>query len=141
MSNMEYDELAGIDGQKYTIMVVDDIPLNTRLLEKILEKGNFKLYVYNNSQKAMDNFELVNPDILLVDVMMPGIDGISFVTRIRNNHAFDHTRIIVVSAVSEQDEIQRAVSIGANDYITKPINAARVISSVAKQIHIIEGTK
>lgn len=138
---MEYDELTGIDGSKYTIMIVDDIPLNTRLLEKILEKADFQLKIFNDSQLALNNFVQVNPDILLIDVMMPGIDGFSFVSRIRANHEFDHTRVIFVSAVSESDEILRAGNMGANDYITKPINAKRVISSVAKQIQIIEDSK
>ncbi len=138
---MEYDELTGIDCSKYVLMIVDDIPLNTRLLEKILEKAGFQIKIFNNSQQALDNFAAVNPDILLIDVMMPGIDGFSFVSRIRANHDFDHTRVIFVSAVSESDEILRAGNMGANDYITKPINAKRVISSVTKQIQAIEESK
>lgn len=74
---MEYDELTGIDGSKYTIMIVDDIPLNTRLLEKILEKAEFQLKIFNDSRSALNSFAEVNPDILLIDVMMPGVDGFS----------------------------------------------------------------
>lgn len=138
---MDYEALHGIDGSRYKIMVVDDIPINTRLLEKILEKANFQLSIFNNSQQALDNLAEVNPDIILLDVMMPGIDGITFLTRVREDHNFDHIRIIMVSAVSEAEEILRTGSLGANDYITKPINSKSLTYSIANQIKIIEGNK
>lgn len=122
-------------------MVVDDIPINTRLLEKILEKANFQLSIFNNSQNALDNLAEINPDIILLDVMMPGVDGITFLTKVRENHDFDHVRIIMVSAVSEAEEILRTGSLGANDYITKPINSKSLTYSIANQIKIIEGNK
>lgn len=138
---MDYEALHGIDGSRYKIMVVDDIPINTRLLEKILEKANFQLSIFNNSQQALDNLAEINPDIILLDVMMPGIDGITFLTRVREDHNFDHIRIIMVSAVSEAEEILRTGSLGANDYITKPINSKSLTYSIANQIKIIEGNK
>ena len=138
---MDYEALHGIDGSRYKIMVVDDIPINTRLLEKILEKANFQLSIFNNSQQALDNLAEVNPDIILLDVMMPGIDGITFLTRVREDHNFDHIRIIMVSAVSEAEEILRTGSLGANDYITKPINSKSLTYSIANQIKTIEGNK
>lgn len=138
---MDYEALHGIDGSKYKIMIVDDIPINTRLLEKILEKANFQLSIFNNSQDALDSLAKINPDIILLDVMMPGIDGITFLTNVRDNHDFDHIRIIMVSAVSEAEEILRTGSLGANDYITKPINSKSLTYSIANQIKIIEGDK
>ena len=94
-----------IDPSKFTVMIVDDIPINTRLLEKILEKANFQLSIFNNSQVALDSVQKINPDIILLDVMMPGIDGITFLTRLRSDSANDHIRVIMVSAVSEAEEI------------------------------------
>ncbi|MBQ0095696.1 MAG: response regulator [Bacteroidetes bacterium] len=138
---MEYEALNGLDGSKYTVMIVDDIPINTRLLEKILSKANFRLRIFNDSQLAMDNIAEIDPDILLMDVMMPGIDGFTFLTRLRSNPAFDHVRVVLVTAVSESEEILRAGTMGANDYITKPINAKRVASSIAAQIQAIEAAR
>lgn len=138
---MDYEALHGIDGSKYKIMIVDDIPINTRLLEKILEKANFQLSIFNNSQDALDSLTEVKPDIILLDVMMPGIDGITFLTKVRDNHDFDNIRIIMVSAVSEAEEILRTGSLGANDYITKPINSKSLTYSIASQIKMIEGNK
>lgn len=138
---MDYEALHGIDGSKYKIMVVDDIPINTRLLEKILEKANFQLSIFNNSQLALDSLAEINPDIILLDVMMPGVDGITFLKQVRADNYFDHIRIIMVSAVSEAEEILRTGSLGANDYITKPINSKSLTLSIANQIKIIEGNK
>ena len=94
---------------------------------------------YNNSQLALDSVKSVNPDIILLDVMMPGVDGFSFLSAIREDHSMDHIKIIMVSAVSESEEIQKAGSIGANDYLTKPINAKRLYSCIANQIGKIKG--
>lgn len=137
---MDLGALNNIDCSNISIMIVDDIPINTKLLGKLLEPAGFKsLLQYNNSQMALDSIKSVNPDIILLDVMMPGVDGFSFLSAIREDHSLDHIRIIMVSAVSESEEIQKAGSIGANDYLTKPINAKRLYSCIANQIGKIKG--
>ncbi len=137
---MDLGALNNIDCSNISIMIVDDIPINTKLLGKLLEPAGFKsLLQYNNSQMALDSVKSVNPDIILLDVMMPGVDGFSFLSAIREDHSLDHIRIIMVSAVSESEEIQKAGSIGANDYLTKPINAKRLYSCIANQIGKIKG--
>lgn len=135
---MEYEGLNEIDGSRYTVMIVDDIPLNTRLLEKLLVKARFQIRTFNDSQLAMDNIAEINPDILLLDVMMPRIDGFTFLSRLRANPAFDHLRIVMVSALSESEEIVRAGNMGANDYITKPVDARRLATCMAVQMQAIE---
>lgn len=125
------------DASKYTVMIVDDIPVNTRLLEKILEREHFQLSIFNNSTQAMEALAEVNPDVLLLDIMMPGLDGLAFLQRLRANSDFDHTRVIMVTAVSESDEVAKANTLGANDYITKPINSKRLISCIVNQIQQI----
>ncbi len=127
-----------IDPSNYTVMIVDDIPVNTRLLEKILEKENFKLKIFNNSLQAFEALSDVNPDVLLLDIMMPGLDGLGFLQKMRADAAFDHTRVIMVTAVSESDEITKANALGANDYVTKPINSKRLIGCIFNQIRQID---
>lgn len=131
-----------IDCSDISVMIVDDIPINTKLLGKLLEPAGFKTLIqYNNSQIALDNVNAVNPDIILLDVMMPGTDGFSFLSSIRENRSFDHIKIIMVSAVSESEEVSRANSMGADDYLTKPINAKRLYSCIANQIKLLKGEK
>ena len=127
-----------IDASAYKVMILDDIPVNTRLLEKILERENFQLSIYNNSSLALESLPEIMPDVLLLDIMMPGIDGLTFLTRLREDHAYDNVRVIMISAVSESEEIIKASQLGANDYITKPINPKRVVASVYNQIKQIK---
>ena len=137
---MDIGALNNIDCSGISVMIVDDIPINTKLLGKLLEPAKFKsLTQYNNSQLALDSVKSVNPDIILLDVMMPGTDGFSFLSTIREYHSLDHIRIIMVSAVSESEEVMRASSMGANDYLTKPINAKRLYTSIANQINQLKG--
>lgn len=139
---MDIGALNNIDCSDISVMVVDDIPINTKLLGKLLEPAKFKkLTQYNNSQLALDNVKSEKPDIILLDVMMPGTDGFSFLSAIREDHSLDHIRVIMVSAVSESEEVMRANSMGANDYLTKPINAKRLYTSIANQINQLRGGK
>ena len=124
----------GMDASKYTIMIVDDIPVNTILLEKILEKEGYRLYSYNNSLQAMEAITEIVPDILLLDIMMPGLDGMAFLKRLRSNNSYDNVRIIMVTAVSEQEEITKALAFGANGYITKPISPKKLIGCINEQL-------
>ena len=123
-----------MDASKYTIMIVDDIPVNTILLEKILEKEGYRLYSYNNSLQAMEAITEIVPDILLLDIMMPGLDGMAFLKRLRSNNSYDNVRIIMVTAVSEQEEITKALAFGANGYITKPISPKKLIGCINEQL-------
>ncbi|MCQ2127243.1 MAG: response regulator [Bacteroidaceae bacterium] len=123
-----------MDASKYTIMIVDDIPVNTILLEKILEKEGYRLYSYNNSLQAMEAITEIVPDILLLDIMMPGLDGMAFLKRLRSNNSYDNVRIIMVTAVSEQEEISKALALGANGYITKPISPKKLIGFINEQL-------
>lgn len=138
---MDFSAFEGIDTSVYKIMIVDDIPVNTRLLEKILSQAPFQLSIYNNSKYALDSLPEENPDIILLDIMMPGIDGLTFLSKVKSDPKFDRTRIIMVSAVGEAEEILKAGTMGANDFITKPINTKSLISSIANQIKAIESNK
>lgn len=132
---MDTGALNEIDCSVVSVMIVDDIPINSKLLGKLLEPVGFKsITQYNNSQLALDNIKVSKPDIILLDVMMPGVDGFSFLSAVREDHSLDGVRIVMVSAVSESDEVKRALSMGANDYLTKPIQAKRLYSCVANQI-------
>lgn len=136
---MDIGALNNIDCSNYTIMIVDDIPINTRLLGKLLEPAGFReVLQFNDSQTALDSVKDIKPHIIILDVMMPGIDGFSFLSAIRENRSFDDIRIIMVTAVSESEEVQKASNMGANDYLTKPINAKRLYSSIANQLSLLQ---
>ena len=133
---MDIGALGSVDCSRFTVMIVDDIAINTKLLAKLLEPASFKAVLqYNNSQQALDSIlSGERPDIVLLDVMMPGVDGFSFRAAVRERYSTEEVSVIMVSAVSESEEVMRATNMGANDYLTKPINAKRLYASIAAQI-------
>ena len=122
------------------ILVVDDNTINLKLADKILkENPDYKPVMVPSGARALQFLSKNVPDMILLDIMMPGVDGFAFLSSVREDKSLDHVRVVLVSAVSESEEVHRALSMGANDYLTKPINAKRLYSCVAQQIQQILG--
>ena len=132
---MDLGGLTTVDCKSISLMIVDDIPINSKLLAKLLEPAGFGSIVqFNNSRQALDCIGTVNPDILLLDVMMPVVDGFTFLEKVREDRSLDHIKVVMVSAVSESEEIQKAINMGADDYVTKPFNPIEVMARVKSQL-------
>jgi len=113
------------------LLIVDDKPANIFAIENILKNLNFKIYTANSGEEALALVLRHDFFLILMDVKMPGMDGIETVGFIRQNNASKQTPIIFVSAVSKDDAIIEAgYNIGAVDYIFKPINAHILKSKV-----------
>ena len=138
---MILDAFKEVDTSKYSIVIVDDIPINTRLIEKMLSLTKFSIRTFNRPQEALDSIAVDKPTIVLLDVMMPGIDGMTFLKRLRSDPSNADVRVIMVSAVNEISEIMQANALGANDYITKPVNVARLNATIKAQIEAYEQSK
>ena len=121
------------------ILVVDDELAIRKGLRALLEASGYEVRTARDGAGALTAVRAKRPNLVLLDVMMPGTDGFSFLSTIREDHSLDHIRIIMVSAVSESEEVMRASSMGANDYLTKPINAKRLYTSIANQINQLKG--
>ena len=131
---MDLGGLTTVDCKSISLMIVDDIPINSKLLAKLLEPAGFGSIVqFNNSRQALDCIGTVNPDILLLDVMMPVVDGFTFLEKVREDRSLDHIKVVMVSAVSESEEIQKAINMGADDYVTKPIQVKKLYATPATQ--------
>ncbi len=108
--------------EKPTILVVDDTPDNLTLVSNLL-KTNYRVRVAINGEKALKiAFSETPPDLILLDVMMPGMDGYEVCQQLRNNHLTAHIPIIFLTAKSEAEDERKGLSLGASDYITKPIS-------------------
>ena len=110
-----------LDLSKYTVLAVDDIPLNILLIQKMLSKFNFKLETASNGQQALDKIAAHKPDLILLDLMMPGIDGFEVIRRLRENPETADIQIVILSALNSNEDIVKGFNMGANDFITKPI--------------------
>jgi len=115
--------MASMDaGEKPTVLVVDDTPDNLTLVSNLLKK-DYRMRVAINGEKALKiAFSEAPPDLILLDVMMPGMDGYEVCQHLRNNALTTHIPIIFLTAKSEVEDERKGLSLGASDYITKPIS-------------------
>ncbi|MBQ3872662.1 MAG: response regulator [Bacteroidales bacterium] len=125
-----------MDLSQYRVLVVDDVPLNQLLVEKMLSRYHFTVHKASNGLEAMREILVFKPNIILLDIMMPVMDGFEVIRKVRENPAFADIKIVVLSALNTNDDILKAYSMGAQDFITKPIVLDKLTNSVAKQLGI-----
>lgn len=124
-----------IDVDKLKVLIVDDVPLNILLVRKMLSQYTFQIQTASDGQAALDIISSDTPDLVLLDLMMPGVDGFEVIERVR---AFEKTKnlpIIILSALNTEADIARGMQLGANDFVNKPIIMVKLLNSVAKQIN------
>jgi len=125
-----------MDLSQYRVLVVDDVPLNQLLVEKMLSRYHFTVHKASNGLEAMREILVFKPNIILLDIMMPVMDGFEVIRKVRDNPALADIKIVVLSALNTNDDILKAYSMGAQDFITKPIVLDKLTNSVAKQLGI-----
>ena len=106
---------------KLSVLAVDDDDRNLRILAEIFE-SDYDLYYARNGQEALEMVAKVKPDIMLLDIMMPEIDGLEVCRRVKSKPELSNTKIILVSARALPDERAAGYAAGADQYITKPFD-------------------
>jgi Response regulators consisting of a CheY-like receiver domain and a winged-helix DNA-binding domain len=109
------------------ILVVDDEPLYVRLLKVNLETEGYEVLTAFNGEEALESLSQAMPDLIILDVMMPKLDGITTCTRIRQ---FSNVPIILLTALGEEHERVNGLNIGADDYVVKPFSATELVARV-----------
>ncbi len=104
------------------VLVVDDIMANVRLLEAKLSAEYFDVVTAMNGVDALEAIHRSKPDIVLLDVMMPGIDGVEVCRRIKGNPETQHIPVVMVTALDQPEDRVRGLEAGADDFLTKPVN-------------------
>ena len=104
------------------VLVVDDIVANVRLLEAKLTAEYFEVITAMNGLDALEAIARNKPDLVLLDVMMPGLDGIEVCKRIKSNPATQHIPVVMVTALDQPEDRVRGLNAGADDFLTKPVN-------------------
>lgn len=112
---------------KPKILVVEDDVRMLRLEQRILELEGYRVITATNGQAALDAFEDEAPDLALLDVMMPGLDGYEVCRRIR---AFSRVPVVMVTAKGAEEEKLKGFEVGADDYITKPFRVGELVARV-----------
>jgi signal transduction histidine kinase len=115
------------------ILIVDDISDNRTILSRRFERHGFECAEADSGLGALDMLERQPFDVVLLDVMMPDLDGLEALGRIRQKYSQDELAVIMVTGKSQSDDIVQALSLGANDYITKPVDFAVALARVSAQ--------
>lgn len=124
------------DYSQFNVLAVDDIPLNLLLVQKMLSRFNFKLRTAANGQLALDAVAQQKPDLILLDLMMPGIDGFEVIRRLRDDPETADVQIVILSALNSNEDVIKGFNVGANDFIMKPIIMEKLLSCVVNQLAI-----
>ena len=117
------------------ILVVDDVPENVRLLEAVLVSRGYEVVTANDGRAALERVQTAEPDLILLDVMMPGIDGYAVCSQLRAN---DDTAVLPVIMVTSSigQEKTKAIEAGADDFIPKPFNHDELLTRVRSLLRI-----
>lgn len=116
------------------VMIVDDTPGNLALLSDTLSEAGYRVLVATDGQSALEQIAYLKPDIILLDVLMPGIDGFETCNRLKSNPDTAHIPVLFMTALSELDNLLRGFGEGAVDYIVKPIRPPEVLARVDVQL-------
>lgn len=112
------------------ILIVDDEPNIVMSLEYTFKKNNFEVYIARDGQEALDILKSKFPDVIILDVMMPMVDGYATLEQIRKDSNLTHTKVIFLSAKNKESDIEKGMALGANAYLTKPFSIKKVVEKV-----------
>ncbi|MGN0910581.1 MAG: two-component system response regulator [Thermoguttaceae bacterium] len=118
------------DARKSRILIADDEPFNRELLEAFLSEGNYELEYAADGQETLDKTASFNPDLILLDVMMPKLSGFEVCEKLKKDPQTSSVMILMVTALSDLGDVERAVAVGCDDFLCKPINQLELLIRV-----------
>jgi two-component system sensor histidine kinase/response regulator len=119
-----------------TVLVVDDNPKNVQIIALLLREQKYKIIIAVNGKSAIDLVERARPDLILLDVMMPGMDGFEACQLIKSKPENENIPVIFLTALSEKINIVKGFETGGVDYITKPFNKEELISRIKTHLEL-----
>ena len=123
-----------LDAMRADILIVDDTPLNLRLLSNILTKAGYQVRQALSSEMALRAVQALPPDLLLLDIMMPSMDGYTLCQTLKENSYTASIPVVFLSALSDGLDKAKAFAVGGADYITKPFHLEEVLARVQNQL-------
>jgi DNA-binding response OmpR family regulator len=113
-----------------SIVVAEDEPYLVEALTFVLRRAGFSVSVASDGPSAIELVRSRRPDLLLLDIMLPGCDGFEVLTKLRQDAALNDTRVVVLTAKGREQDRHRARELGADDYVTKPFDNMEVVERV-----------
>ena len=112
------------------VLIADDDPVIVRLLELNFRLAGFRVSTASRGDTAVERALELEPDVIVIDVNMPGIDGYEACSRLRREHGMTHVPIVMLTAHSPDDDAARAADLGVTDYVTKPFDPESLVAVV-----------
>ena len=112
------------------ILIAEDEPSIVAAVEFLLQRNGYEVHVARNGEEALELIEAQNPDLVLLDVMMPLKSGYEVCTRLREREEWRHIKIIMLSAKGRDAEVAKGLSMGADIYVTKPFSTRELMAKI-----------
>jgi len=119
-----------------SILVIDDESDNFDVIETLLSNQDYHLEYIDNGYDALSSLDVLNPDLILLDVMMPGLDGIEVCQQIKARPEWQNIPVIMVTALAAKEDLARCLEAGADDFISKPVNRFELVARVKSMLRI-----
>lgn len=123
------------------VLIVDDSPTNVRVLSDVLDIAGFQVAIAKSGEDALDQLNTIEPDLILLDVILPGIDGFETCDRIKSNPKIQEIPIIFMTSVANAEDKVKGLYLGAIDYITKPFQQVEVLARVKTHLKLRRQTQ
>lgn len=124
------------DGSTVNVLIVDDNEQNLELLEAYLEDLSCELRLARDGMEALEAVGAKHPDIILLDVMMPRMSGFQVCAKLKGDGATKDIPIVMVTALNEVSDVERAIECGADDFLSKPVNKLELLTRVKSLVRI-----
>ena len=127
---------AGFDPSAMTILVVDDNEPNVELLLAYLDELGSRTLTARDGEEALRVFEAESPDLVLLDIMMPRMSGFQVCEKIRATEREGRTPVVMITALNQVADVERAVEAGADDFLTKPVDRTELVVRAQSQLRV-----
>jgi len=129
------------DFSGYKILVVDDIPANVLLLKMMLEQSGFGVLTAQGAEEAFSRLEEEQVDLILMDVLMPGVDGFELAKQLKEHSDYQEIPIIFLTALNTSTDVVKGFQLGGDDFISKPFNKEELLVRIRYQLNMLEAKR
>ena len=112
------------------ILIVDDEPNIVMSLEYTFKKNNFEVFIARDGKEALDILQVETPNVIILDIMMPNVDGYATIEFIKKEPQLQTCKVIFLSAKNKESDIEKGMSLGADAYLTKPFSVKKLVEQV-----------
>lgn len=122
------------------ILIVDDEPNIVLALEFLMRKNGFEVYIARNGKEAIEGIENIVPDLIVLDIMMPDVDGYEVCTFVKNDSSYNDCKVVFLSAKSKKEDIEKGYELGADLYLTKPFSTKNLLKHINELLETKKNT-